>query len=65
MEIEKRYSTLPNYSFSGINSVFDVDRDYNLREPLRCVDFAAPRLFLVLPSDLSSWNDDNITTHTF
>lgn len=69
MEIEKR-STLPNYSsssgngFPEINSVLDVDQDCNLHEPLRCVDFAAPRLFLVLPSDLSSWNNDNITTHT-
>lgn len=69
-EIEKRYSTLPNYSSSsengllGNNTVFDIERDYNLCEPLRCVDFTAPRLFSVLPSDLSSWNDENITTHT-
>jgi hypothetical protein len=46
-------------------SQFDVKRDYNLSEPLWCLDFAAPRLFPVLPSDLDAWDDNDVTTHTF
>lgn len=46
-------------------SQFDVERDYSLSEPLWCLDFAAPRLFLVLPSNLDAWDDNDVTTHTF
>lgn len=44
---------------------FDVDRVYKLSEPLWCLDFAAPRLFLVLPSDLGAWDDNDSATHKF
>lgn len=73
MEIHKRYEKLlfndtPEdraLKSNEISAQFDVDRLYNFREPLWCLDFAAPRLFLVLPADLSSWNDKNAMTHTF
>ncbi|KAI9236364.1 MAG: hypothetical protein BYD32DRAFT_418953 [Podila humilis] len=72
MEMHKRYTckdtpegralALPS---NEISSQFDVDRIYSLREPLWCLDFAAPRLFLVLPADLNSWNDNDPLTHSF
>ncbi|KFH66475.1 hypothetical protein MVEG_07000 [Podila verticillata NRRL 6337] len=73
MEIRKRYAPLlfddtpENWAFepNETSAQFDVDRIYSLHEPLWCLDFAAPRLFLVLPADLSSWNDKNSMTHTF
>lgn len=70
MEFQKRYA--PDDTAEGralkaneISSQFDIDRIYNLREPLWCLDFATPRLFLVLPADLNSWNDNDVTTHNF
>lgn len=36
-----------------------------LRRTSRTTAFAAPRLFIVLPADLNSWNDRDSTTHQF
>lgn len=73
-DMVKRYSVAPSSSaFTRVAAVASIagtsylnnSRVYNLLEPLQCVDFAAPRLFLVLPSDLDSWNDEDVTTHSF
>lgn len=73
-EIAKRYSTaLDSGAFAGIVAVasneetsrFDYSRLYSLPEPLRCIEFATPRLLLVLPCDVDSWDDSDVTTLNF
>lgn len=74
-DIDKRYASVLNPNpftrlirmFQGDREIqqFYVERIYGLSEPLWCLDFADPRLFLVLPSDLGAWDDDDVTTHNF
>ncbi|KFH66229.1 hypothetical protein MVEG_08329 [Podila verticillata NRRL 6337] len=74
-DTDRRYASVLNPNpfirlirmFQGDRDIkqFYVERIYGLSEPLWCLDFADPRLFLVLPSDLGAWDDNDVTTHNF